>query len=99
MHNIEENYSSSSSDTEINEFFIGSVKNINNQKEWFCDLKINNKLIDFKTDTGAQANCIPVTTFKKLNIDMYLINNNINTKLTSYSGIQLDIIGGILLKC
>ena len=45
---------------------ICSVESKESKDEWIVNLLVNNQRVDFKVDTGAQANLLPETVFHKL---------------------------------
>lgn len=57
----------------------------------------HNTEVRCKVDTGAQINCIPMHTFKKLNCTFPLEPSR--TLLTSYSGDRLKVHGKVNLTC
>lgn len=54
--------------------------------------------VKFKTDTGAQANVINTDVLEMFDIDKHYLEET-NTKLTSYSGQNLKIIGKCTINC
>lgn len=84
--------------SEENTLFLGMINSEkDNEKIWEIILNINNKNINFKIDTGAQVNCIPINVFKMLNLESVLLKNRNN--LTSYSGTKVNTIGTCYLNC
>jgi hypothetical protein len=81
--------------------FIGAVNysssksNNNDEDEYFKKLVMQDKQIQFKIDTGSQANILPVTTFRSLK-DVQLETTAV--KLTSYTGEHLPVLGQCYLK-
>lgn len=83
---------------------IDSVKNSEVQvsekgkeKQWLKRIKVENNLIEFKLDTGAEVNVLPLNIYKKLNIDKKLENTNI--MLVTYGNFKLKPEGKIVLNC
>ena len=85
------------------EFFVDyvSINAVDVENEWIQNvgININNdnfKNIQFKLDTGAQCNIIPIGICKKLKI-----NKVIKTKATlkSYSGDKIKTAGKVKLTC
>lgn len=82
--------------------FIGTIEKtinaINDEESWVAPMLVNNQTINFKLDSGAVANVIPVSYLDK-------INQKINIKKTgrpnlkSYTLHPLPIIGTCYLKC
>lgn len=57
---------------------------------------MGNETIRFKLDTGSDVNCIPVKTFKRLNIEL---NNKNNFLVSDYNGNRVKVFGTVNLKC
>ncbi|VDI83090.1 Hypothetical predicted protein [Mytilus galloprovincialis] len=56
----------------------------------FTSFKLQGKTVQFKIDTGAQVNILPLSIYKKLsNVKL----SKTSTSLTSYSGDKLKVIG------
>ncbi|XP_063903271.1 uncharacterized protein K02A2.6-like [Zophobas morio] len=71
----------------------------NNSKDgWFTKLKLKDKFINFKVDTGAMANVLPLDLFKSLKMPMTEIRKT-SVKLKSYTGNYLNVLGICRLKC
>lgn len=74
------------------EFFVGTVRTLAQEdKEWISSLKINGSNIDFKLDTGAQVNILPLNEYDKLANKPAVENKNIVLK--TYTGEQIPIQG------
>lgn len=73
------------------DLFIGTVQinRVNqDQSDWIETLTINDHHVDFKLDTGAQANIIPKQVFDKLKLnDQQLTKTRV--KLVTYGGIGI----------
>ena len=79
--------------------FIGTLTQQNNSKDgWFTKLKLKDKFINFKVDTGAMANVLPLDLFKSLKMPMTEIRKT-SVKLKSYTGNYLNVLGICRLKC
>ena len=50
-------------DEQLEELFIGQVQEDNHEQEWKVSLQVNNNLVEFKLDDGAQAIVIPSDVF------------------------------------
>lgn len=74
------------------------VSNINKTNSWFATLKINNKNISFKMDTGADVNILPATQFQQLHLSKSLIKPA-HSILKSYTGDTLSTLGTCFLQC
>jgi len=59
------------------------------QQPWFKEIKVENKYIRFKLDTGSQVNLIPLGTYKTLNTNKCW--NSTTIKLETYDGYKIDI--------
>ena len=60
---------------DMNDFFIGTVKNSSGDDDWSKNILINNKPIEVKLDTGAQCNVM------SRNVYNTIVQNNIAKKL------------------
>ncbi|XP_046850398.1 uncharacterized protein LOC124443862, partial [Xenia sp. Carnegie-2017] len=72
------------------EIFLGEI-NKPNGNEILTSIKVNNKVISFKIDTGAQCNIMPLSVFTSLNDKPTLYQTN--TKIKAYGGTQVPIRG------
>lgn len=89
VHGLDE-YSSCESDGE--NYFVGAVSRKTEIKENACftSFKLQGKTVQFKIDTGAQVNILPLSIYKKLsNVKL----SKTSTSLTSYSGDKLKVKG------
>ena len=74
---------------------IHSIK----ENEVCVKFKLHDKNLEFKLDTGAQVNCIPLREFEaKLGDKVTLDTSNLAT-LSSYSGNALDVKGKCTVSC
>lgn len=80
--------------------FIGliSENKSSHEKEWLTKLEINKCFVEFKIDTGAMANVIPMKIFKSLGYERNKICQT-TTQLKSYTGSILKTLGKVSLKC
>lgn len=76
----------------LNTNFVDSIN-----KPWCQDFAFNDVKVNFKLDTGADANCIPLLVVKKMKFD-HLIRNS-NTQLLSYNNTKINTFGQITLSC
>lgn len=83
-----------SAEVENKEIYIGTINKfhdsnscleVNTTDIWLTNIKINNKIVSFKLDTGAMANIISIQHFEKLNLPFYIIKPAKIT-LKSYTG-------------
>lgn len=65
--------------------------------DWTIDLKINEHIINFKLDTGADVNVLPMRFLSSLGISVDKLLQS-NTKLSGYSGDLITVIGKTHLK-
>lgn len=83
----------------INSVNKGTGKSNSVPSEWFANLLVNNFLnVKFKVDTGAQANVINTDVLDMLEIDRHNLVQT-QTKLTSYTGQKLNILGKCTISC
>ena len=67
--------------------------------ECFVTLNVQNTPVEFKVDTGSQANIIHISVYKKIDEPKASIQP-LKTKLTSYTGKdELEVIGKCTLHC
>lgn len=83
--------------------FVGTINNdlflkVQSQSTWVTDLKINNKNISLKLDTGAMANVLSIKHFLDLKLPYSLIQPT-NVTLKSYTGDMLPLLGQCELEC
>ncbi|GBO26224.1 Retrovirus-related Pol polyprotein from transposon 17.6 [Araneus ventricosus] len=74
------------------QFFVGNVSADSMSSSWQAILLINDRPVNFKIDTGAQANIIS----KKLLNDMYGSGVNVrktSVKLSTYTGQTIELLG------
>lgn len=65
--------------------------------DWSVSLKVNNSLVNFKLDTGADVNIIPQKLLSKINVlQSDLLSTSL--KLQGYSGSNITVIGKCYLK-
>lgn len=86
---------------ENNNLFLGIVNQINYVgKEWSVEVIFmdSNKKENFKIDTGAQANCMSLNTFRKIGFNENILEKT-NIKLSNYCGTFLDVLGKCFVKC
>lgn len=67
--------------TNKEKIFIGSISSENNKDEMYVNLKINNKIVKFKLDTGQQVNILTDKIYKTIQSEKLLVNTNV--RLTS----------------
>ena len=80
--------------------FVGTVQTKNEMQiktkitrdECFLPLNVQNTPVEFKVDIGSQANIIRISVYKRINEPKASIQPS-KSKLTSYTGDELEIIG------
>ena len=90
-------------DDEDSEFFIEAVSCKNDSldvntvtEDWNILLKVSNRVINFKMDTGAQVNLLPVSEINKLRPRPKILSSSI--KLSAYNGSDIKVMGKVNLK-
>lgn len=78
------------------EFFIDTTEQGSNSEDWVQVITINNMERQFKLDTGAQLNVLPVREFDKLQPTPKL--NSARVKLTAYGSTPIPVIGRCVTK-
>ena len=73
------------------EFFIGTIDSSESTNEWNINLITNGTQINYKIDSGAQANILPYTYYQRLKNRPKLHKSN--SKLSAYSGAQIKVVG------
>lgn len=79
-------------------FVVDCISEINSigQDLWYQELKINNKIIKFKLDTGAQCNVISSKLASGLGTEMQRSNTS---SLVAFSGHRLAVLGQVSVVC
>ena len=76
---------------------VGGITKNKDCSEYFTSLSVNGTRVKFKVDTGSQVNIIPWAVFKQLSNKPQL--NTVKTKLVSYSGDKIPVVGSCQLQC
>ena len=84
-------------DEQLEELFIGQVQKDDHKQEWKASLQVNNNLVEFKLDTGAQANVIPSDVFNSLKGMPQL--KTTKAKLTGFNGSEIPVAGVARMIC
>ena len=84
-------------DEQLEELFIGQVQKDDHGQEWKASLQVNNNMVEFKMDTGAQANVIPSDLFNSLKGTPQL--KTTKAKLTGFSGSVIPVLGVARMIC
>ncbi|KAL0867464.1 hypothetical protein ABMA27_008251 [Loxostege sticticalis] len=80
---------------ESEEQVINSINK--NVDYWSVKLKINNKLVCFKLDSGADVNVLPLRYLSQIGVSKSQLLKS-DTRLSSYSGETIEVIGKINLR-
>ena len=84
-------------DEQLEELFIGQDQKDDHKQEWKASLQVNNNLVEFKLDTGAQANVIPSDVFNSLKGMPQL--KTTKAKLTGFNGSEIPVAGVARMIC
>ena len=100
MHDVDID-SAESEDESEHPFFVGVLNKVHSviseeDKSWYSLLKIEDKTIKFKLDTGAEANVIPQNLFYKLPHSQL---KDTKTKLSTYGNNVVTPLGKTKLTC
>ena len=86
--------------TDLTHFFIGALTNdritFDEENDWCIDLNTNGSVVNFKIDTGAQANVLPWNVYSKLSKSPKL--NKSKVKLTVYNGTDIPVRGSCIAQ-
>ena len=100
---VQQNIDNSDSDSELfsncESLFIGvfeDKENPSSKNKWTIDLLVNQTLLPFKIDPGAQANITPENCFRTLKNQPKLYQPN--AKLTDYNGSSITVKGSCILN-
>ena len=97
---ISQTVSNTCSEEEYEHFFIGTVTNdlitFKEENDWCTDLNTNGSVVNFKIDTGAQANVLPWKVYSKLLKRPKLIKSKV--KLTAYNGTDIPVRGSCIAR-
>ena len=85
------------SDNESEELFIDQVQRDSHEQDWKASLLVNNNMVEFKLDTGAQANVIPSDVFNSLKGMPQL--GKTKAKLTGFNGSEIPVVGVAKMIC
>ncbi|KAK9679751.1 hypothetical protein QE152_g39749 [Popillia japonica] len=69
----------------------------NNVDFWEEKIKIHDRIIYFKLDTGAQCNVLPLRWIQILRLEENVIQSD--QKIITYRGNELNVLGYIILNC
>ena len=86
------------SDSSEEEFYVYTVSGSSRSDQALVRLTICNSNLDAKIDTGSQVNILPHELLKRLNINAPMLPPP-DSRLTSYSGDTLTLLGKMKLRC
>ncbi|XP_050064587.1 uncharacterized protein LOC126553473 [Aphis gossypii] len=66
--------------------------------QWLEELRVQGRIIQFKLDTGAEANVIPLSVLKEVGLTPITVKK-CGEKLVNYSGTDINALGKINLLC
>ena len=96
VYEVRKEESTDESSAEENELFIGELMKTTTGNILVTNLKVNNKSVKFKIDTGAQCNALPEEIFDRIKKKPKLVATR--TKLTAYGGTPVPVIGKCSLE-
>ena len=99
VHNLDEN----SSESDYENLYVGSISDMRkkmeiSENECFVSMDVNRIHVKFKIDTGSQTNVITNKVFKKVKLSNSILVKS-NSRLISYIGDRLKVLGKIKLTC
>ena len=91
VHSVEEAHESS-------DFFIDSISHEdNNESAWYATVHIATQKMDMKVDTGANTNCLPLRSFRRITGHERIPVKKTTTSLKMYSGEVIKPLGTVTL--
>lgn len=75
---------------------VSEIKSTSNK--WFENIEVEDKLVEFKIDTGAQTNVIPLSLFKSLSQDIQVRLQETPIRLQVYGGFLIKPVGVVNLN-
>ena len=85
---------------DVIDYVIGDIdSNEETDEVWFQVVKVADSKVNFKLDSGANANVIPEKTFVKLKDAHKLPKSALNARLRSYGGALIPHQGRVFLSC
>lgn len=78
--------------------FIHSLSNSNSTDDWSVKMFVENTIINFKVDSGAQVNVLPHSFLPKLHISKNHLYQT-NAKLITYTHDEIPVLGKCYLNC
>ncbi|XP_056647296.1 uncharacterized protein LOC130451960 isoform X1 [Diorhabda sublineata] len=98
--NLVDENDSSDEDFVINNLTVFNIYENDNselEKIWTENVCIDNSVIKFKVDSGAQCNVLPISYIKKLERENDIIHSE--QSIIAYGNNKIRVVGSIILKC
>ncbi|XP_057654766.1 uncharacterized protein LOC130893020 [Diorhabda carinulata] len=98
--NVVDENDSSDEDFVINNLTVFNIYENDNselEKIWTENVCIDNSVIKFKVDSGAQCNVLPISYIKKLERENDIIYSE--QSIIAYGDNKIRVVGSIILKC
>lgn len=71
----------------------------NHNKEGYCTVKVFDKALKLKVDTGAKCNVISLDTYRKIGNNETLLKSQKQVNLVAFGGTEIKTTGTVTLKC
>ena len=81
----------------IESISVYQVSNKNNIQQWFVDLKVNDMVLNFKVDSGAEVNVLPYELFLKIGLHITELRKT-SMILEAFGGSKIVPMGEIDLE-
>lgn len=96
VHAVEEEDSTDSD----NNVYLSSILTINSVKQqWLVKIKVCEKELEFKIDTGADCNTLSLKTYNKIKDNNCVLKRSKNVSLIVYIGEKINTVGQAELDC
>lgn len=76
---------------------VRRICSVTQNSDWIVDIKINNCIVKFKLNTGADVNVLPKKYAFQVGLGADKVTET-NVKLLGYSGDSINILGKCMLK-
>ncbi|GBM97684.1 Uncharacterized protein K02A2.6 [Araneus ventricosus] len=104
VNNLENDNSSNSG---MNLFIDSVTEQVNNDmlivnsldSMWLKKIDVENNMIEFKLDTGAEINVLPLSVYKSMCLPLKCTLSKTNITLVSYGNFKLNPEGELILNC
>ena len=97
VHLVQNSEDYAKSDSSEEEFYVYTVSGSSRSDQALVRLTICNSNLDAEIDTGSQVNILPQELLKRLNVNVPMLPPH--SRLTSYSGDTLTLLGKMKLRC